>query len=184
VHRLWAHVVALVVVLLAAGALVLPGTSFTPDEGAYGAQADALAEGRWEYRTPADAVVPGHDHAIFEGAPYTRHPVYPWLLRASMVVTGRGPGLVALGALGTVIASAAAWWSAARLRPGAEPYAFWLTAASPLLFDGFVVWSHPLAAAAFGLALVAVARGLEGRRWSWALAAAAAVALVLLLLGY
>ncbi|MEL7206799.1 MAG: hypothetical protein AAGK32_00955, partial [Actinomycetota bacterium] len=166
---LWQHAVALFVLLLAL-LPVLGGVGlFSGDEGAALAQADLLLdEGRWGFDPPRpdldpDNVVGPFDRADhITGAPFAKHPAYPVLLVPFVAVAGTA-GAKILSLAGTVLAALAAALIAGRLRPGLERTTLWIAGlVSPLLFNGWVVIAHTLAAAACGFAALLVLDGLGG----------------------
>jgi hypothetical protein len=172
--RLWAaplaaHVLALVVALVVLAPLAR-ATVATPDEGAYGLQAGAVAAGRWEVPSPLARFDPDDrfypyahsDEVDGRWYAYVRHPFVPAVLGRAVDLFGRDAGLLAAALAGTVGAALAAWALAAELDRRRCRAAFWLAAASPLLVDGFVIGAHTWAAALAGAAAVAAVR--IGRR--------------------
>jgi hypothetical protein len=166
-------------VLLTVGWLVTgPGIPFMSDEGQAELQVDLLDDGGWAYDSPFDE--PGgidedrssaalRDQGFDEvgAVPYGKHPLYPTLLRIARGLAGpAGTALVSIGA-----AVAAAWLAARLARElGARDSrpAFWLCGlASPLFFDGMIVFAHTLGAALAAVALLALVRldrhGAEAR---------------------
>lgn len=162
-------------VLLVAGWLVTgSGIPFMSDEGQAELQVDLLEQGGWAYDSPFDE--PGgidedrsaaalRDQGFDEvgAVPYGKHPMYPTLLRIARGLAGpAGTALVSIGA--AVVAA----WLAARLARelGARDSrpAFWLCGlASPLFFDGMIVFAHTLGAALAAVALLALL-GLQHRQ--------------------
>ncbi len=186
---LWAHLVALALVLLIGLALTGPPVAFSSDEGVLVIQARMLRDGDgWLYRYPL-ASIDREDQArpFVRGdagtrgvAPYAKHPLYPVLLAGLDLVGGQW-GMVMGGALGTLLAAGLAALLARRLEPGLDRYALWIVGVgSPLFFDAFVVLGHSLAAAGVaaaalaGMAALAVDASLRRR-----LLAVAAMALCL-----
>ena len=163
---LWAHAAALAVLLLALLPVMGPESTFTGDEGAYALQVRALEQGSWQYRYKAAAVDP--DGRWFPVVlsnrngnrfyPYVQHPAYPLLMRVATAVAGTSLGLHLVALLGAVGAAAAAWLLAAEVDATLGRPAFWVTASSPVLVNGTLLWAHAPSAAAAGLALVAATR--------------------------
>ena len=116
-------------------------TVSTSDEGAYGIQAELVAEGRWDYPPPLARFDPDGRYfpisrsEMVEGRwyPYVKHPLVPAAMAPLVAAFGRDAGVLALPLLGTVLATIAAWFLAAELDPRRTRVAFWLAAASPLL---------------------------------------------------
>jgi hypothetical protein len=160
---------ALAVLLVAAWLVTGPGIPFMSDEGQAELQVDLLEQGGWAYDSPFDE--PGgidedrsaaalRDQGFDEvgAVPYGKHPLYPTLLRLARGLAGpAGTALVSIGA-----AVAAAWLAARLARElGARDSrpAFWLCGlASPLFFDGMIVFAHTLGAALAAVALLALVR--------------------------
>lgn len=191
-RRLAPHVAVHAVLLaVAVGALLRPATTFTVDEGVYGTQVVALADGDWSYRPPSAVLDPAGrfypvPQAVGDGAErvvYGRHPAYPLLLHGIEAVGGRGIALTVPGIAGAVVAAASAWCMARRLAPGREALAYWITAASPLAFHAGILWGHALAAGLTGAATAAVlgalARAGPRRNAWWAAGAVSLCAAVL-----
>jgi hypothetical protein len=168
---LWQHVLALSVVLLAMMPVLGGSGLFSGDEGAAVAQADLLIEpGEWGFDTPRpdldpEGVAGPFDRAdVITGAPFAKHPAYPILLVPFVAVAGTA-GAKALSLVGTVLAALAAALIGRRLRPGIERPVLWIAGlASPLLFNGWVVIAHTLAAAGCGFAAMLVLDGLNDSR--------------------
>jgi hypothetical protein len=167
---LWAHAVALALVLLAALALSRPGVAFTSDEGAAILQARVLEDsGDWIYEYPLAEIDPeGRARPFLRGdlgtkglAPYARHPIYPLVLATADRVAG-ATGMALTSVAGTLVAALAAALLARRFGRGLDRWALWVCGvASPLFFDAFVILGHSLAAAAAGLAALAACVALE-----------------------
>ncbi|MGH7362061.1 MAG: hypothetical protein ACREJI_10670, partial [Candidatus Methylomirabilales bacterium] len=185
----WMHVGALALVLVPLAALVgAPG--FAPDEGAAILQARSLSRGDgWIVAHPLPAADPtGRLYPIKlaeEGtkgfAPLAKHPLYPVLLAGANRVGGVA-AMVLLSVAGTVAAAGLAGALAAHLEPGLVRPAIWVVGlASPLMFDGFLVMGHTLAATVAAAAVLAAVSSVEKRSWSLALAVAPCVALAALL---
>jgi hypothetical protein len=169
-----AHVAALAVVLLALVPVIGTSASFSTDEGAAIVQAKSLARGDgWIVEHPLAEV----DHAdgrhypleLAEWGergfvPYGKHPLYPLLLAGADRVGGV-TAMVLLSVAGTVVAAALAGALARRMDASLAPLAVWVVGiGSPLLFDGFLVMGHTLAAAlAAGAVLAAVGAGDQRR---------------------
>jgi hypothetical protein len=186
---LWAHVVALAVVLLALVPVVGTDASFSADEGAAIVQAKSLSAGRgWLVEHPLPQVDPEGrfypielSHAGRDGvAPFAKHPLYA-LVMATADRVGGVAAMVLLSLLGTVVTAALAAALAGELDPTLRRPALWVAGvASPLLFDGFLVMGHALGAACVaGAALLAV---VALRRRNVLLAAAVVPCLVVAIL--
>ena len=179
------HVAALAVVLLALVPFVGTGASLSADEGAAIVQAKSLASGGgWIVEHPAPEVDPAGRNYPLENAdrgthgvaPYAKHPLYPVLLAAADRVGGV-TAMVLLSLAGTVAAAAMAALLARRLDPDLDRIALWIVGlGSPLLFDGFLVIAHALAAALAAGAVLLALDVHEGRRPAAALALAPVVA--------
>jgi hypothetical protein len=186
---LWQHAIALAVALLALAPVLAGKGLFSGDEGAALAQAQLLIEdGGWGFDVPRgdldpDGVVAPFDRADVEtGAPFAKHPAYPVLLVPFVAVAGTA-GAKLLSLLGTVLAALAAALIARRLRPRVERPVLWVTGlASPLLFNGWVVIAHTVAAAGCGFAALLVIEGLSSRPRRRAVVGAAALMLGAVLL--
>lgn len=185
----WMHVGALALVLVPLAALVgSPG--FAPDEGAAILQARSLSRGDgWIVAHPLPEADPtGRLYPVKlseEGtkgfAPLAKHPLYPMLLAGADRVGGVA-AMVLLSVAGTVAAAGLAGALAARLAPGLVRPAIWVVGlASPLMFDGFLVMGHTLAAAAAAGTVLAAVSSIERRSWRLALAVAPCLALAALL---
>ncbi|HEX2047058.1 MAG TPA: hypothetical protein VHF27_04790 [Acidimicrobiales bacterium] len=170
---LLAHVAALAVVLLALVPVVGTSASFSTDEGAAIVQAKSLSRGGgWVVEHPLPEVdQPDGRHYPLELAewgergfvPYGKHPLYPLLLAAADRVGGV-TAMVLLSVAGTVAAAALAGALARRLDASLAGPAVWAVGvASPLLFDGFLVMGHTLAAALAAGAVLAAVVALERR---------------------
>ena len=183
---LWAHVLALCVLLVAASWFVGVDGIVTVDEGSYSTQARAVAEGSWNVPWRFEAIDPTGEWYPFPGSsvgprgffPYARQPLFVTVLAGGWMAAGSfGMHLAPLA--GYVLACLAAALVAGWAGPGARRWSFWICAASPLLVDGWILWGHSLVAAVAGFGLVAlVARtdGARGRGWEVAALAGAACA--------
>jgi len=174
---LWAHGVALLVVLLALIPVVGTESVFSADEGAAIIQARRVAEsGTWVGAHPLpqlDPEVAGYPiHlAVETGEGFhelTRHPLY-----VEMLVVAWDGGLAALMAVsivGTALAALLAGALAGRLDERLGRPTLWAVGlASPLVFDSYLVIAHTL-----GAALAAAAAWfLIGRDPRWWLPAGA-----------
>lgn len=187
---LWAHLVALAVVLLALVPVVGTGASLSADEGAAIVQAQSLARGDgWIVEHPAPDLDPTGAHYPLElseqgtkgHAPFAKHPVYALALAGADWVGGSA-AMVLLSLAGTVAAAGFAAALARRIDPSLSRATVWVVGlASPLLFDGFLVIAHTLgAAAAAGAVLVAVV-AVERRSLVAAAGVAPCIALAVLL---
>ncbi len=166
---LWAHCLALALLLAVLFPFMGPKGSLTSDEGAYAVQADALAHGSWVYDYKAAPLDPdgryfplvlssqsdGHYYA------YIQHPAYPMLLRGVSAVVGPTLGLHLLALLGTLGTAAAAWLLAGEVDGRLRRSAFWVAALGPALVNGYLLWGHTLSAAMAGLTLVALVRSVR-----------------------
>ena len=181
----WAHLVALAVVLLCLLAVVGTSSSFSADEGAAIAQARSLSEGRgWMVPHPAPELDPGGVNYPLEfsergpggWAPYAKHPLYPLLLAGAHRLGGV-TAMVLLSLAGTVAAAGLAGALARRLDAALVRPAIWVTGlASPLLFDGYLLIAHTLGAALAGAAVLAAVVAIERRSALLALTVMPAVA--------
>ncbi len=194
VRRVWdlplrAHVAALAVVLLALVPLVGTGSSFSADEGASVVQAKSLSQGDgWIVEHPfpgADATGVNYPLENSERgdrgvAPYAKHPLYPLVLAAAHRVAGV-TGMVLVSLAGTLCAAGLAALIARRLDEAAVRPTLWaLGLGSPLLFDGFLVIAHTVAAALAAAAVLLALRAADRRSVGTALAVAPCVAAALL----
>jgi len=185
------HAAALALVLL--GLLLLTGTDsvVSADEAAMIAELDLLERtGDWTMPNPEPTVDPDMRALPLElsdrtsdgrWAPFAKHPVHIAVLRPFWAAGGLG-GALALSLAGVVVAAVSAAWLAERLRPGSAVAAFWLTGlGSPLLFDGFQVVGHALAAGTFGVAAALLVHAIDDDRRprAWAAVGGMAVALAL-----
>ncbi|MGI9613422.1 MAG: hypothetical protein ACR2QO_10965 [Acidimicrobiales bacterium] len=191
--RIWVHVAAYALLLVAITAIIPLDASFGGDDGAYGGQVHALERGSWALERPV-AVVPTENEGWLNTAitdegplPYTSNPAYALLLAAMPGDGSLGLQLVPLfGALGS---AAAAWVVARALRPtatdaGAATLAFWSVALGPVLVNSTTLWAHTASTAVGGLSVVALLQLVAATRspvppadgW-WRRAAAPAVLL-------
>ncbi len=171
-RSLRAHVAALGVVLVALMPLVGTGASFSADEGAAIIQAQSLSRGDgWIVEHPVPPVgesVRSYPLELSEEgtkgvAPFAKHPLYAVLLAAADRVGGV-TGMVLLSVLGTLVAAALAALIAGRLAPGVAKPTLWVVGvASPLLFDGYLVIAHSLAAASVAAAVLVALVAWERR---------------------
>ena len=187
---LWAHVVALGLVLIALMPVVGTGASFSADEGAAITQARALARGDgWIVDHPLPQVDPEGANYPLElssrgpngVAPFAKHPLYALVLAGAQRV-GRDQRH------GRPLAAR----HAGRRRPGrgpasridgpglARPTLWALGLASPLLFDGYLVVAHTIGAALAAAAVLVAVVAIERRRPALALAVAPLVAAAVL----
>lgn len=194
VSRLWglplrAHVAALAVVLLALVPLIGTGSSFSADEGASVVQARSLSRGEgWIVEHPfADIDATGANYPLENSergdrgvAPYAKHPLYPLVLATAHRVGGV-TGMVLLSLAGTLCAAGLAALIARRLDEALVRPTLWaLGLASPLLFDGFLVIAHSLAAALAAGAVLLALRAADRRSVVTALAVVPCVAAAVL----
>jgi hypothetical protein len=172
---LGAHAVALLVLLLLLLPFVGTDTSYSADEGAAIIQAQSLADGDgWIIPHPLPEVDPRDALYPYELSPsgpkgvasYAKHPAYPWVLAGADRVGGH-IAMVLLSLFGTWAAALGAACLARSLVGGYGRTVLWLVGAgSPLLFDGYWVIAHSLAAAALVWA-VHLALRLDRTRRSW-----------------
>jgi len=177
---LWAHAVALAVVLIALMPIVGTSTSLSADEGAAIVQARSLADGNgWVLAHPFPAVDPSGawyplDLATRARGGYialAKHPLYPAVLSIADRLGGIN-GMVLLSVAGAVLAAFVAALLTRRWLPGWERVALWTVGiGSPLLFDAQLVIAHTMGAALLGAATLAVIVGVSAKRW-WPLAGA------------
>ena len=183
---LWVHVLVLCAALFAATWFVGLHGVITVDEGLYGTQARAVAEGSWDVGWRYSSVDPGADWYPLAGVeqgpngvfPYARQPLFIVVLAAGWSLLGSN-GLEAVPLLAVVLACVAAWAVAGWAGPTARRSAFWLCASSPVLVNGWILWGHALMTAVAGLgvagALAWHRRGSE-RSSGWLAVAAVALA--------
>ncbi|MDQ6797885.1 MAG: hypothetical protein M3011_07685 [Actinomycetota bacterium] len=163
---LWAHCLALGLLLATLFPFMSPNGALTSDEGAYALQASALRNGSWVYDYKAAPLDPdGRSFPLVMSSrhgddfyPYVQHPAYPILLSGASAVAGATVGLHLLALAGTIGTAAAAWLLAGEVDERLRRPAFWLSALSPTLVNGYLLWAHTLAAAVAGLTLVALVR--------------------------
>ena len=188
---LWAHLLALALVLAAAAAVVGTDASFSADEGAAITQARSLADGGgWIVEHPVPEVDPDGDLYPLElsargskgVAPFAKHPFYALVLAGAEKVGGSS-AMVALSLLGTLVAAAVAAALANHLGGStlARPALWAVGLGSPLFFDGNIVIAHTLGAAAAGAAVLAALLALDRRRPALAVLVAPLVVVAVLL---
>jgi hypothetical protein len=174
--RSWAlHLLLLAAILGGLLAFVGNGQVMDADEGAAMAQAQILNHtGHWALPAtsqldPTGRWFPihlsgriGHLEYVF-----TRPPIYP----AVLAPLDRWGGLTLILLVHLAALLVAAWGVGLlveRVRPGRGIQALWFTAVlSPLLFDGFWVIAHSIAAAGAMWAAYSVVRVVLDRRWRW-----------------
>ena len=172
--RIWAaHALALAVVLGAVFLVVGHHQVVGADEGAGLTQAQLVQRtGQWAMPAtseldPDGSWFPVHNSSILDDQAFvfTRPPLYPALI---------GPVLEAGGLVAVLVLHVVALWLTAlgagavaeRLRPGRGIQTMWLAGAlSPLLFVGYWVIAHTLAAAGAVWAAWAAIRVVFDRRW-------------------
>jgi hypothetical protein len=194
-RRVWrlplgCHVAALALVLVALMGVVGTNASFSADEGAAIIQARQLSRGDgWTTPNPLPEVDPEGDAFPLQYsdrgekgfAPFAKHPVYPLLLAGADRIAGV-PAMVLLSMVGTLVAATLAAALAGHLAPGLRRPTLWTTGvASPLLFDGYMVIAHTLAAALVTGALLLVLRTWRTGRLLPVLGTAACLAGAILL---
>ena len=147
---------------------------FSADEGAAIAQAHLLADGHgWTMAHPFPAADPSGDAFPIElsrrrgdrYAPFVQHPLYPVLLAGADKVGGRS-AMVLLSVAGTWVAAVFGALTAACLdrRRSVAILTLWLVGlVSPLLFDGYVLIAHAVAAACAAVAAMMLVRVLDRR---------------------
>ena len=185
VQPLWAHAIALFVVLVGVALLTIPGVAYTSDEGAAILQARVLGDTRgWILEVPLRSLDPEElARPVLRGdrgenglAPYARHPLYPLVL--AIGDRAGTPGMLGLSIAGTVVAALLAAWLSRKIDPGLERLTLWVTGmVSPLFFDSFLVLAHTLGAVCVGVAAIAALQARSGsgaRRVGWAVAMVAA----------
>jgi hypothetical protein len=174
--RSWCtHALALAAVLTALFFVVGHRQIADADEGAALLQAKVLSTtGQWSMPATSELDPTGDWYPIHNSNlvgdlafPFTRPPLYPATIRP----------LLDAGGLGTVVAAhTAALWLAAlgagalaeRLRPGRGVATLWLCGLlSPLLFDGYWVIAHTIAAASAVWATYAAVRVVFDRAVRW-----------------
>jgi hypothetical protein len=177
---LWAHLLALLIVLLAITWWVGTDASFSIDEPAAIAQGQRLANGdgwqlpealpsidpsgRWPYIVRSDT---GPEGVVI----YGKHPLYPLVLAVADRADGQA-GMVVVSVLGALAASLVGALLARRLDASLDRPTLWLLGlGSPLLFDSQIVIAHTLGAACTGGAALAVAVLLDRWCWRWTLVA-------------
>lgn len=187
---LWAHLVALGVLLLLLVPVIGTGQSFLADEGAAVIQARSLAAGDgWTVDPPLPQVDPtgawypvvNAEHGQKGFAPLAKHPAYP-ALAAVADRFGGVTGMVLLSLAGTLAAAALAGLLAGRIDAALVRPTIWTVGvASPLLFDGYLVMAHTLGAALATGAVLAAVVAIQDRRPAVALLVAPGVAGAVLL---
>jgi hypothetical protein len=166
------HLVAYGLLLLALLAVGPVSSSFTSDEGAYLLQVELLDDGRWDLEYPlADADPDGTFFPIInsdlgdrEWFPYVKHPLYVWMLDASIGAFGLDVGSHVWSVVGALGAAAVAWYLARTFDERVARPAFWLAALGPLLANAQMVWAHALSAAVGGVAALVVVWIVGDRR--------------------
>lgn len=180
------HLAALAVLLLLLLPVVGTGSSFSADEGAAIVQAKSLSHGDgWivehpfaEVDSPTGDAYPLENSEVGEKgrAPFAKHPLYALLLAGADRLAGV-TGMVMLSLAGTVMAAGLAALLARRLDDDLMRPVLWVVGAgSPLLFDGFLVMAHTLAAAAAAATVLLALRAVESRSVGALLAVGPAVA--------
>lgn len=183
-RRLWPHVVAACVGLLAILPVVGWGSVASTDEGAAVAQAQLLSRtGRWATANPlpelGDRAFPiASSVRTPDGfVPYSKRALYPLLL-AGLDRVGGDAAMFVLSIAGLVAAAYFAARIARRVDRRAAVATFWFTVVgTPLFFDAYVVYAHTLAAAAIAAGTYALLVAVDDRR-PWALVGAGAAFVV------
>jgi hypothetical protein len=178
VRKLGLHAGLYGLLLVAALAVIGPGSSFGSDDGAYGGQVFALRHGGWALERPLPVVAAGNEGWLNSAitpagpTPYTANPAYAVALTGAVRLV-HGPGeetesagdlalglhlLPTLGALGSAVV---AWLLARRWDPEAAPLAFWLVGLGPVLINGTTLWAHTLSTALGGLALLSALAAID-----------------------
>lgn len=186
----WAHIVALAVILLVLVPVVGHPQSFVADEGAAILQAQSLASGEgWILEHPLPEVDPGGawypvvnaERGQKGFAPLAKHPAYAVLTAAAARVAGV-TGIVLLSLAGTVLAGGLAAALAGRFDRRLVRPALWAVGlGSPMFFDGFLAMGHTLGAACATASVLAAVVALQERRPAMALLVAPGVAGAVLL---
>ncbi len=183
---LWIHTVLVAVVLLSALVFVKPTQVWSSDEGAIRLQATTIESGGWFLERPFSGIDPEGATAPIQAAtvdgdryaPFTKHPITPLLVA---LVPGSSDGwvpvlltLAATLAAAVVMSLIAGMWDVR-----ARAWTLWTGAiGTSLLFYGFTVLHHSLAALIAAAAVLALMH--EVRKTSTpAVAVAAASVLVL-----
>ena len=175
---LWAHALALAVVLLSLLPLISGRGLFSADEGALAAQVRHLHDqGTWVVPHPFPEVDPSGEAFPYDlsqptddgGAPFVKHTVYP-MLAAPLFGLGGIEALRLLSLLGAVAAALSGAGVAGFVRPGLGRATLWVVGlGSPLVFDSYLLIAHTLGAAAVTAALLVGLRTVAGQRARWAL---------------
>jgi len=186
----WAHLVALTLILLVLVPVVGRPQSFLADEGAAILQARSLATGQgWILEHPLPEVDPegawypvvNAEHGEKGFAPLAKHPAYAVLTAAAARVAGV-TGIVLLSLAGTVLSAGLAAALAGRFDSRFVRPALWAVGlGSPMLFDGYLAMGHTLGAASATAAVLAAVVALQERRPAVAVLVAPAVAVAVLL---
>lgn len=182
------HYLALTVLVFAVLTLVGSTAVWSADEGALLSQLRTLSDdGRWSQPHPFPAADPGgtafplhlsswenpgDDFGAAETCPadgvgcryvsLAKHTLYTTVAAAAY---GRGgyEAVLAISALGVIIAAITASRLAGRIEPAAEFWALWLAGlGSPLLFHALIGWAHGPAAALIGLGVLGVLSAEDG----------------------
>lgn len=175
---LWAHAVALGLVLLALLGMISGRGLFSADEGALAAQVRQLHDqGTWVVPHPFPEVDPSGEAFPYDlsqptddgGAPFVKHTVYP-MLATPLFGLGGIEALRILSLLGAVAAALSGAGVAGFVRPGLGRATLWVVGlGSPLVFDSYLLIAHTLGAAAVTTALLVGLRTVAGQRVRWAL---------------
>lgn len=160
--RLWHHVVALGLVLVALSALLNNDSMVSADEGAVLAQVEVLSTtGSWSMANPVPEIDPSgrwfaidlSDRSDDGYLPYAKHAAYPWIATHVFDVGGLWAVLL-LSAVGTLAAAVLAALIARRISPRLDIATLWVVGLfSPLFFDSFWVIAHSIGAAFATLAV-------------------------------
>ena len=174
---LWAHAVALAIVLIAMIPIIGTQSFFSADEGAAVAQAQLLSKGDgWTQQHPFPTADPSGDAFPLElssrrgneYAPFVKHPLYAVLLAGADKLGGR-TAMVLLSVLGTWISAIAVALMTRRVapRPSLDVLALWLAGlVSPLFFDSYVLIAHTVGAACVAVATLWFVRMID-RGFTW-----------------
>lgn len=187
--------VLVLLLLVQRSVLGLDAGTFTSDEGAYAAQAVALADhGEWAVDDPFladsdDGPLTSYVNATVDDDgqvyAYAQRPAWVVVLAAAYEVGGE-TAMYLVPLVAAVLVPLVAWRLASLLlgsagRGGAR-IAFWAAAVSPaVIVNGHVLWAHSASALVAGLAVLGVVEAR--RRWrAWPVALAAVASLVGVLL--
>lgn len=162
--RFWLHAAALLVLLVVLTPFAAGSSITIPDEAVYSAQTKNLSHGSWSSLRPVPDLDPigqfdpiaGTNMSADSTIPYSRHATYPVLLTPFYMIGGR-LGMVLLSVLGLWGTALSGAMLTRILVPRLAAFALWVIGlGSPLVFYGYTVTAHSLAAALTGLTFLAV----------------------------